>query len=91
MADETYGIWDTNTKSLVRNKTYDSVSKANAASNRMDTKHGGTRYVPKIIPGQPLKTSAAESDEQPVAAKRGGFIKSADGIAKRGKTRGKMI
>ena len=91
MADKTYGIWDIKAQSLVRNKTYDSASKANAASNRMDTTYGGSRYVPKLIPGQPVKTSAAEPDEQPVAAKRGGFIKAADGIAQRGKTRGKMI
>ena len=91
MGNEAYGIWDIKTQSLVRNKEYDSFSKANAATNRMDTTYGGSRYVPKLIPGQPLKTSAAESDKQPVEAKRGGHIKSADGIAKRGKTRGKII
>lgn len=91
MADK-YGIWDVKTQSWVRNKQYDSVSKANAASNRLDTTYGGSRYVPKIVPGQlPEKTSAADTGEQEVAAKRGGYIKAADGIATRGKTRGKMI
>ena len=92
MADNKFGVWDIKTQSWVRNKQYDSVSKANAASNRMDTTYGGSRYIPKLIPSQlPEKISFAEPDEQPVGAKRGGYIKSADGIASRGKTRGKLV
>lgn len=93
MADQ-YGVWDTQSKSWVRNKQYDSVSKANAASNRLDKTYGGSRYVPKVMPGSlpesPAKTSSADTEQDTVAAKRGGYVKSADGLAQRGKTRGKI-
>jgi len=91
--NDKYGVWDTKNQSWVRNKQFDSVSKANGAANRMDTDYGGSRYTPKLIPGQPVKTSETEGNEQTFAAKKGGKVSAstrADGIAQRGKTRGKM-
>jgi hypothetical protein len=90
-----YGLWDTKAQSWVRNKQYDSLKGANKGSDRMDNAYGGYRYVPKLIPGSlPEKTSETAIDEDVVSAKKGGKISAsqrADGIATRGKTRGKMI
>ena len=92
-----YGVWDTKNQSWVRNKEFDSLKGANRAVDRLDNAYGGTRYVPKLIPGQlpsPSKTSSADMGEDVVAVKKGGKIsasKRGDGIAQRGKTRGKLI
>lgn len=36
-------------------------------------------------------TQEKEYEKQPVKKAKGGYVKSADGICKRGKTRGKMV
>jgi len=87
-----YGLWDTKLQSWVRNREYDSLKGASRGSDRMDNAYGGVRYVPKLIPGQtPQKTSSADMEQDVVTAKRGGYVRSADGIAQRGKTRGRLV
>lgn len=94
-----YGLWDTKEKSWVRGKEYDSLSSANKGADRLDNKYGSYRYTAKAIGGGGgmgggLKMGLSPSLENPIQNAKGGKVsasKRADGIAHRGKTRGKLV
>ncbi len=96
-----YGLWDTKEKSWVKGREYGSLSSASKGADRMDNKYGGYRYTPKSIGsvgggsnvGGGLKPGQSPSLDNPVQQAKGGLTasKRADGIAQRGKTRGKVL
>jgi hypothetical protein len=99
-----YGLWDTKFNSWVRGREYDSLKNASRAGDKLDNQYGAYRYTVKPIGstgggssvggGFGLKPGQSPSLDTPIKEAKGGMVsasKRADGIAQRGKTRGKVV
>jgi hypothetical protein len=57
----------------------------NIAANKMDDREDKKR-------NEAMKAAAATEEKKPTTAmKKGGYVKAADGICKKGKTKGRMV
>jgi hypothetical protein len=97
-----YGLWDSKEQSWVRNKEYQSLKRASQGADHLDNKYGASRYVPKMLGGGKAAPVSAEggmkpgqspSLDNPIQQAKGGLTASrrADGIASRGKTKGRFV
>ena len=101
-----YGVWDTKERSWVRNKEFDSLKGASRAVDRLDNQYGASRYTAKPLTpsssgsggmgGGAMGTGKGQDTIQhtlnPLKLSKGGKASSrADGIAQRGKTKGRTI